>query len=189
MTAPWPHTAVILAGGGSRRMGARKEHIVLASGQPMVEAVAQVLRTISDRLLVVGPDDVLPNVPAFCEPERIGPLGAIAALLARGADSRYLICPCDMPYLTTEVLRALVAVDAPVAAVLVNGDPAPRPLPLVVADSAAPSVQTTLARGERSLRAWLQSVEVGTVAVPAAEAEQVLRNVNAPEDLRQRDGR
>lgn len=108
-STPRSATGAILIGGRSTRMGTPKHAIALPDGRAMIEHVADVLRQVCPRLVVLGPDSPLPGVPAIPDLRPgLGPLAGIEALLASGLDDTYLVVPCDMPRLTAEVLQALV---------------------------------------------------------------------------------
>lgn len=106
---------VILAGGFNRRMGAPKHALRARDGRSFAELVrAAVAPVVDDRLLVVGPDEVLPDLPhALDEPRGRGPLAGIDAAFTalptvapRATD--LLIVPCDAPRLTSDLLRRLL---------------------------------------------------------------------------------
>lgn len=179
----WPHTAALLAGGASRRMGRRKDHLVTGDGRTMIECVAAAAREVTSRLVVVGPEDALPGTAVVEEPERIGPLGAVAALLASGIDTRYLVLPCDLPDVTGALLQELCATPNPVAAFTVDGESGPRPMPLLIDVAVHETCTALLAAGERSLRSLLAAVDVAPIALDAHRAKHELRNVNEPSDV------
>lgn len=103
---------VILAGGGSTRMGTDKA-LVDVAGDPMVERVARALNTVCDELLVVGRPGTLGGIP--CIPDdhsgRLGPAAGVATAL-RVADGRpVLVVAVDQPFLRAETLRRLASQD------------------------------------------------------------------------------
>jgi molybdenum cofactor guanylyltransferase len=106
-------TAVILAGGQSRRMGQDKS-LLLLDGQPMIQRLAERLRPLFGELLIGANDpakyrfvgaDVVPDR----EPGQ-GPLMGIASCLARARHELALVIGCDIPEvdvdLITEMLKA-----------------------------------------------------------------------------------
>lgn len=79
-----PYAAIVLAGGGARRMGGRSKPALAVAGRPMLD---RVLDAVADaaRRVVVGPDDlaVPPGVLLTREnPAGGGPVAAVAAGLA-----------------------------------------------------------------------------------------------------------
>lgn len=177
----WPHTGAVLAGGASRRMGSPKHTLALPDGRTMLDAVSGALSTVCRQVVVVGD-------PADAEsiPDRrpgLGPLAGIEALLASGLDSEYLVCPCDVPRVTTALLRRLTApTDAPVTVLRIDGNDVTQPLPARISDEALDTVRGYLDQGHRSVHGFLQSIETQVVSLPAAEA-RFLANVNRAEDL------
>lgn len=103
---------VILAGGGSTRMGTDKA-LVDVAGDPMVERVARALNAVCDGLLAVGRGGTLAGIP--CVPDdhagRLGPAAGVATAL-RVADGRpVLVTAVDQPFLRAETLRRLASQD------------------------------------------------------------------------------
>ena len=113
--------AAIQAGGRSRRMGADKAWLDV-QGQPMIARVIAAAQPLAQRLAIV----ISQTTP---EPERYaklakrwqaellidaydqrGPLGGIAMALQNcQANESSLILACDLPFLTSEFLRLLIA--------------------------------------------------------------------------------
>ncbi len=103
---------VILAGGGSTRMGVDKA-LVDVAGDPMVGRVARALSTVCDEVLVVGRRGTLGGILCIPDdhPDRLGPAAGVATAL-RVADGRaVLVAAVDQPFLRAETLRRLVTQD------------------------------------------------------------------------------
>lgn len=180
---------VILAGGFNRRMGAPKHALRARDGRSFAEVVrAAVAPVVDDRLLVIGPDEVLPDLPhALDEPRGRGPLAGIDAAFAalprvapEGSD--LLIVPCDAPRLTSDLLRRLlVPTDRPAAAFGGNQSEAIRlhPLPIRLAQSAADCVRARLERGELALHALLEELSPQVIRLESRDTA-LLANINTP---------
>ncbi|MCP3905597.1 MAG: molybdenum cofactor guanylyltransferase [Planctomycetes bacterium] len=174
-------TGAILAGGASRRMGRRKEVLPAGDGVTMIERVESVLAPLTSRVVVVG------DTPALPDHERVfdlrpdqGPLGGIEALLASGLDRHFLVVPCDMPRLTTDLLALLaVGCDEPATVFRLKGTAEPYPLPVRLDVAALPMVRRHLDEGRRALRDLLAALRPRIVDVAADRAGQ-LANVNTP---------
>ena len=111
-----------------------------------------------------------------------GPLLALRRLMQRHPRQRLLLCPVDMPWLTLEALRELVAAsDAdPLAIQLADDGERLQPL-LGVYPSQARMRQhlaETIANGERRLQTWLAAQPCRRVRLNA----RALRNVNRPQE-------
>jgi molybdopterin-guanine dinucleotide biosynthesis protein A len=177
----WPHTGVVLAGGVSRRMGRSKHDLKLPDGRTMIDAVVGALRDVCARVVVAGGVDIgLPRVVDLRSDQ--GPLGGIEAVLASGVDEQYLVCPCDVPLVTGDLLRALLAAPPVKAAVFgVEGEDGFRPLPArIPADRRGPAA-AMLDRQQRSVRDFLIATGVEVVSLSRAAGAR-LANVNTPAD-------
>ncbi|OZA72165.1 MAG: molybdopterin-guanine dinucleotide biosynthesis protein A [Caulobacter sp. 39-67-4] len=167
-----PFGALILTGGGSRRMG-RDKAALDWDGARAVDRLADVARAVGARdVLTVGAELGLPWVP---DPEPgAGPVGGVlagvAALRALGLD-RALILAVDAPTLTVEDLAPLLAAQAPGAAY--EG----LPLPMALTFAALPED----AVAGWPLRRLVERTGLLTLALPA-EAEARLRGANTPEE-------
>lgn len=119
-----------------------------------------------------------------------GPLaGALAGLEAADRELAVLVGG-DMPELSVEVLRELIrfTVAGAVDAVALEDGGRFRPLPVVVrTQRATVTARSLLERGERSLRAWLEALDVQTIDETTWTRldpdRRTLRDVDAPSDL------
>ena len=167
-----PFGALILTGGGSRRMG-RDKAALDWGGVRAVDRVAELARAAGARvLLTVGADLGLPWVP---DPEPgAGPVGGVLAgveaLRALGLE-RALILAVDAPTLTVEDLAPLLSAEAAGAAY--EG----LPLPMALAFAALPED----AVAGWPLRRLVERAGLLTLALPV-EAEARLRGANTPEE-------
>lgn len=103
---------LLLTGGASRRMGFDKASIRV-DGQPAATRAAVLLSSVADPVVEVGPSHCqLPSV--LEDPPGSGPVGAVAAgwraLTAAGHRGPVLVLACDLPLMTTELLRWLAEV-------------------------------------------------------------------------------
>jgi molybdopterin-guanine dinucleotide biosynthesis protein A len=161
-------TGVLLVGGASERFGSPKA-LAPFSGETLAERAWRVLREACDDVIAVGKaDDVLElPFPVLDDgsAERATVYGVLAGLRAATHDT-CLVLPVDMPLVTPELLRKLLAADAV---------PQTGPLPGVYTRSMLPELERRVSTGELSLRG------VNTNVVEADEAQ--LLNVNTPTDL------
>ena len=98
---------VLLTGGTSRRMGTDKAQLVV-NGETLAARSARVLAGACDPVVEVGPG--MSGLPAVREePAGAGPLAALlAGVGALGAPRTVVLLACDLPNITTELLRLLV---------------------------------------------------------------------------------
>lgn len=174
---------VILAGGFNRRMGSPKHALRAVDGRTFAEVAREAIApVVDDRLLVVGPDEVLPDLPhALDEPRGRGPLAGIdaafAALPGIAPDAeQLLIIPCDAPRLTSDLLaRLLEPTERPVTMFTDS------PLPARFSRDAAPTARARLERDDLALHALLEELQPHVIHLDAREAD-LLANINTPEE-------
>jgi molybdopterin-guanine dinucleotide biosynthesis protein A len=182
--------AVVLAGGGSRRMG-RPKALLDWHGSTLVERVAGLLaRVAAPVVIVAAPGQQLPDVPGAetavdANPGR-GPLEGIAAGLRalQGRCDRAFVAATDLPLMHPAFASAVLdALEEGDAAAPESGGRV-HPLAAAYRISRLELAEHLLAAGE--LRASALAQGSGTRVLPAAELPhpESLRNVNTPDDYR-----
>ena len=118
---------VVLAGGAGRRMGGAKPGTLLA-GRPLISYPLAALRAVCAPVAVVAKrDSPLPpvgyGVELWREPdEPRHPLAGILEALRRADGHPVVVLACDLPLVTADVVRALVAAPGELAVVARSGD-------------------------------------------------------------------
>ncbi len=179
-------TGLILAGGQSRRFASDKA-LAEVNGVPMIARVYEVLAPICSEVLVSVdvPERTYPLPgPARFIADRVpdaGPLSGLDAGLVEDMTPSLLVVACDLPAITGNALRNLIAARShdTDAVVAVTPDGRRQPLCACYHRSIAPLVTEQLAEGRYAMHALLDRLTVREVIVPA----ETLRNVNAPSDL------
>ena len=186
---PLRATGAILAGGRSSRMGQDKAMMRLPApgGRMMIEHVLDALAAVCERIVIVGaqsPGLDREYLTIMDARPGIGPLSGIHALLASGIDEngQYLICPCDVPLITPELLRMLLRPPDAMATVFrIDGNEHIEPLPLRISADAAPIAAKLLDERDPAVWRLLQLLEPEIIPVSTTDAFQ-LHNVNTPAD-------
>jgi len=177
----------ILAGGQSLRMGHDKAVLPMRDGRSMIEHVADALRAAcsNDQIVVVGGAAIQARGWLHIDDQRpsAGPLGGIEAILASGLAREYLVCPCDIPAITSDVLRfALQKREAMATVLRVMGREHFEPLPARMAALALPVVRRLLDSGARSVWRLMEGLPAAIVEIDAGRGD-ALRNINTPEEF------
>lgn len=180
--------AVVLAGGGSCRMGTDKA-VLRIEGQRLVDRVVARLGEVAGEIVVVaGPDRRLePEGAREIPDEGLGPLGGILVGLEAVTTRDVAVVAVDHPDPCPALLVALAARRgaAPCAAPVVDGRL--QPLHAVWARRAAPAVRGAVAAGERSPTRLLQGWAVERVGAPLWRrydpSGRFARGWNRPDDL------
>ena len=185
-----PVSAIILAGGQSRRMG-RDKALIEYQGQPIIAHVIDTLRALTDDIAVISnrPDRyssfgarVVPDYDPPC-----GPLGGIAVGLQAARHSLAVVVACDMPFLNVTLLRWLIDLAHDYDAVVPQTGDEFEPLHAVYRRACCGPIVQRLERGERRVISFFADVRLRPV--PEAEwrvldpAGRSLVNLNTPDDL------
>lgn len=195
-------TALLLAGGESRRLGQDKRFLKFR-GQPLLVRACEAASAISDELVVLLSDaedrqqiqDALGGQAVRfsmdAQPSS-GPLGALAGALSQMESDYALLLAIDYPLITGAFLRGLKAMLADQAEkpdVLV---PLWQGVPQVTCafyrKSLAAEIEEAFERGERSLRRWVEGLPAERVMILSEDVwrawadENVFLNVNSWEE-------
>ena len=105
-------SAVVLAGGDSRRMGTDKAFLKMPGGEPLIEAILSKLAPLSDEIILVanrtqGYERLGVELVADIYPGT-GSLGGIYTGLWAMSHSHGLVVACDMPFLKPSLLRYML---------------------------------------------------------------------------------
>ena len=176
--AKYSFAAAVLAGGSARRMGSPKQHHQLPGDTPMGERMLTLAHATAEHVVVAGPADCMSGsvcIPDNDEFNGDGPLAGIEAVLASDLAERWLVLPCDMPFLTEALLTAMR--DCTASSVVLEGA---GPLPLVLSSEELAAVRNALRQGRRAVRD-LNCVRTAH-AIAVADVSQ-LRDIDTPDDV------
>jgi molybdopterin-guanine dinucleotide biosynthesis protein A len=179
--------AAVLAGGASRRLGTDKA-LAEVAGMPLAALVRRAVVTAGAAPVVaVGGDrDGLEALGFRWIADRwpgAGPLGGTLTALDALEAEVVAVCACDLPWIRSDVVRALATTAAATGAValpVVGGHR--QPLLAAYPRAARTGLRAAFDAGERSMRAGLDAVEVVEVPVAAVDAAG-FDDVDTPEDL------
>jgi molybdopterin-guanine dinucleotide biosynthesis protein A len=183
-------SAVLLAGGESRRMG-RDKATVLFRGKPLWEIQLDLLRKLEPSEIFVSartdplwrPADV--HFIADAPPSR-GPLSGLVASMARMRAAHILALAVDMPFMTEKFLRYLCEQIEPGCGVLPKIESRFEPLTAIYPREAEIDSRAALAGADFSLqtivRRLVQAGKLRELTVPEREKKLFL-NINQPADL------
>ena len=181
-------TALIFAGGGSRRMGREKLSLQFG-GQSLLQRVLELMRALFPSVLVSVQhlrDDI--DAPQVCDeiPEA-GPLAGLCAGLQHATTSWVFAVAADMPYLLPEVIERLATHRPGHQAIIPVIGGQPYPLTAFYAVSALPVLRDVLTRpGKPGLLAALP--ELATCRIDErhlADIDKEFRSfidIDTPED-------
>ncbi len=179
--------SVVLAGGRGSRLGGAKAGALFA-GRPLIEHVLDAVRAGGlEPVVVAKPDSVLPPLDCRVVFEPAAPhhpLCGIVAGLRATAEPAVVVCACDMPFLTGELLAWLWALDAPFAVAAGGG----RMQPLLGRYSAslldALEAQLVTAAPMREVARVLGARVLAEAELePFGDPARLCLNINTPDEL------
>jgi len=188
---PVPIIGLILAGGQGSRMGGVDKGLVELNGKPMVAHVIERLAPQTDRLLINANRNADTyagfGVPVVADrlPDYAGPLAGLDAGLhaVAGEDAWLVTCPCDSPFVPTDLVARLhAAADAAGADVaMVRAGGFNQPVFLLARSSVAESLAAFLASGDRKIDRWVFGC--AHVVVDFDDCVAAFANINTREEL------
>lgn len=171
-------SAIILAGGYSRRMGQDKAALRLGD-KTLLELTVDKLRCLGIEEILVSGWESCPEGAVYVPdiyPHR-GPLSGIHAGLLAASNPCALILPVDMPLLSLGTLQSLINAHGEKAITILEGCP----LPGVFDAELSSLCEALLQADDYSLRRLLTAAD--TLRIRGMESSWELRNCNTPEDL------
>lgn len=179
-------TGIILAGGKSSRMGEDKAFLKL-NGKPFIECSIEAIKPLVSETMIVSNN---PECDGFNLKrvndiiENSGPLAGIYSGLINSKTEYNLVLSCDIPLITTEILKLLIIdVEPHVDVVQIVSYNKPMPLIALYKKRCTPQFYELLQNDERRLRIALNQCKVKNVVLDS-ENELLTTNVNTPEELK-----
>lgn len=183
-------TAVVLAGGMSRRYGKNKA-LELICGVSLIERAVETLLRVFDRI-VISANDPLPY--AFLELPVIndlhtglGQLGGIHACLTAMPGRDCFFVACDMPFLNHHLIRHMALMPRKWDAVVPRIGPHVEPLHALYRKSCLAPINRAIERKERRIVSFYSGIRVRYVEESEIRVFEpdldVFININRPEEL------
>jgi len=183
-------SAVLLAGGESRRMGKDKATL-LFRGKPLWQIQFELLRKLAPKEIFVSaranpvwrPADI--QFVADDPPSR-GPLSGLAASLAQMRTTHLLALAIDMPFMTDKYLRFLSDQIEPGRGVIAKIDDRYEPLAAIYPNEASADLRSALSSSDFSLQSFISyfvAAEKFRVVPVTPDEKKFFLNVNTLADL------
>jgi len=185
-------SAILLAGGLSRRMGVDKATLLVA-GEPLWQRQLRIIKAVGPAALWLSARGVLPWCPPGIEvvvdksPSR-GPLSGVVAALSRLQTSHLLVLAIDLPQMTTAHLRELWGLSRPGTGVIPLNGGYFEPLCAIYPAEAAVVAEARLNSPDASLQgfaATLRQLSRVRVHELTPEEKPLYLNMNSPSDYAQ----
>ncbi|MFV9671356.1 molybdenum cofactor guanylyltransferase MobA [uncultured Pantoea sp.] len=183
-------TGIILAGGQGRRMGGQDKGLVQLNGRPLYEHVLERFRPQVNIVMINANRNIDRYQLSGCRViqdlvgDYPGPLAGIYSALRAIDDEWAAFCSCDTPAIPLNFVEKLAGQRGAAPAVWVRSASRDHPTLALVHRKLAAPLQAYLEAGERRLMHFLR--DHGGHAVQLDDDESAFRNINTPEDLKER---
>jgi molybdopterin-guanine dinucleotide biosynthesis protein A len=188
-------SAVLLAGGRSRRMGADKTTLLIG-GKPLWQRQFSILKEMRPNALWISARGELPWCPPEIEvvvdlPPSRGPLSGVTAALRRLQTSHLMVLAVDLPQMTADHLRKLWGLARPGSGTIPLHSDYLEPLCAIYPVEALAAAEETLNSGDASLQSFGQKLlhrsQVQIYYLTSREQSLYL-NMNTPSDFPANEG-
>jgi molybdopterin-guanine dinucleotide biosynthesis protein A len=172
----------VLAGGQGSRLGRRSKPAAELAGRPLIWYPLAALREVCERVAVVCKRGTklppLDQAERWDEPDKPRhPLTGIVHALEHADGEPVLVCAADMPFVTADACRTLLAAPQKSLAVVAAAEGVLQPTFGVYAPQALETL--TEAEPDASLTSTVERLNPTRVAFPM----RLVQSVNTPEDL------
>ncbi len=174
--------AIILSGGGSRRMGRDKGAMPIL-GKPLLSAVIDQLSPNFESVMVSGQPEKYAfsgcRVVADIEPNR-GPLMGLLSTLKKSTHTLNFVTTCDVPDIHLPVVRNMLRSIGDFDAVVpIFKGAQKQPLFAIYQKGVAEKIEVLMAEGKQSMHALLDQLKVHYLDLDS----DWYHNLNTPEDV------
>ncbi len=170
----------IFVGGGSTRMGRPKGLLAGPDGRTLVARASAVLAEVGAEVVLVGRRAEYESLDMVVLDDAVedgGPLAGLVSLLEHAGGRRALVLACDMPFVTSDDLRALLRAEGAIAAP--RRDDRWEGLCAAYAPTVLAAARRRLEEGRRSMQGLLREIGATEVALDPAH----LVDWDSPEDM------
>ncbi len=156
-------SAIILAGGRSRRLGRDKAWLEIG-GQTIIERVLARLRPLFEEVMIVAPSSPpFQSLGVRVVPDELpgkGPLGGLYSGLRASTKQWVFCCACDMPFLNKNLIAALTAQANQADAVICRWEGRLQPLHGLYARTCLPTIRKNLENEQKRMIDILPALKV-----------------------------
>ena len=183
--------AAIIAGGRATRFGGLDKSRLSIGGQSIISRQVAVLQPLTADLFVVADQrDRFADTGLRVVPDQFpgtGVIGAIVSALEATDADRVLTIACDLPFLTTALMEALLGLAADADGAWVQTPAGAEPLIACYRRHAAARIRTAIAAGQLRAADLDRVLRIRTIDLDAlhhfGDPARLLANVNSPDDL------
>lgn len=181
-------TAIILAGGKSSRMGTEKGFVHF-NGRMLIEHVIAALKKITANIIIITQDPGYEKFGHSCYPDiykEKGALGGIYSGLVHSSSQKNIVVGCDMPFLSQNILTALIDNTGDTDALISMHNNMEEPLCSVYDKSCIPHFKILLEQDRLKITDALAGLKTKKISFDQEDwfAGNEFANINSIEELR-----
>ncbi len=182
-------TGLVLAGGLGRRMGNVDKGLAKFNGRPMIASVIDRIAPQVDELLInanrnldayeaFGYPVISDDIEGFA-----GPLAGLERGLAKANYEYVVTCPCDSPFLPTDLVARLASafIDSTIDLAVAKTGAQPHPVFCLVRRTVHSHLREFLTQGGRKIDAWYATLQ--TKEVSFDDEISAFANINTSSEL------
>jgi len=178
-------TGIILAGGKSSRMG-RDKGFVLFKGKLFIQHILEAMSPLVDNIIIVSDNtdyDAFNVTRTNDDIKNAGPLAGLYSGLNHTKTELNLVLSCDVPLITTEVLKKLVdAISIDTEIIQLKSNNRTMPLLAVYHKKCAATFLKLLKNDERRMTTAINNFKVKTIILET-DLKQYTANINTIDEL------
>jgi molybdopterin-guanine dinucleotide biosynthesis protein A len=190
-------TAIILAGGKSRRMGNRDKAFIEIEREPLIRRQLRLLKKDFKKIIIVA--NAVDKYKGFkgvrVVPDAVagqGPLGGIlSGLLASGERYNFVVA-CDMPFINRPLIKYMQMVKTGYDVVVPRLNNRYEPLFGIYSKSCSKSIKSLLDKKILKISRFFPKVKVRKISRKEisqfGRPEEIFMNINTPIDLSKLNG-
>lgn len=183
-------TAFIIAGGRSSRFGEDKALFPYGGGT-LLEHVIGTIRPAIPRIAVIADVDGKYDIPGVpCHGDLIpgyGPLGGLHAALHRIGSGSAFLFPCDMPYLSADLIRYMVSASGEFDVTVPYYGGYYQPLHAIYSKKCLAPVEARIEKNQRRIISFYDDVTVRRIREEEirslVDPYRAFRNINFRRDI------
>ena len=182
-------SGVILAEGESRRMGSDKS-LLSIDGARFIDHVYTRMATLFDEVIIVtNSPQLYSDIPCHKVPDLYPGKGALAGIhagLKQAQNERVFVVGCDMPFISTELVRKICTYAMQGDLILPLSSSGHEPLHALYGKSCLTAMEHVLDKGQQRISLFFDQVRVKEVSGRELgridPEEKSFQNINTPED-------
>lgn len=180
----------IIAGGRSGRFGSDKS-VHVFNGKPLISHVADAVKPVFKEIFIAANDPEkfaflgLPVVPDLIP--GMGPLGGIYTALETFDIERVFVIPCDMPWISTDLIRFMCSIEPAYDIVVPRIGGRYQPLHAIYSHRCGDAIKGSIAREDYRMSGFYGGLNMRIVSEEEVrrfgDPERIFHNINFRDDL------